>query len=140
METVDCMVLFSRFLLVGIINTIVGLSMMLTLFHIGFTYWLATFIGNVIGACVSFSLNRSFTFKSKQTDMLTVVRFFTVIGVCYSVSYFIGIQLATNMFRLFMSFPSQHIEDAAILFGTALYTVLNFFGQKQFVFVQRPVS
>ncbi|MDP4103968.1 MAG: GtrA family protein [Bacillota bacterium] len=44
---------FVRFLLVGVVNTIVGLSSMYLFLHgFSFSYWVSTFLGYVIGACV----------------------------------------------------------------------------------------
>ena len=56
---------FARFLLVGVFNTLVGLSAsfaFFNLFHLN--YWISTFAGNTIGAIVSYTLNRTFTFRS----------------------------------------------------------------------------
>ena len=58
---------FVRFLMVGVANTIVGLSVMYLLLHLaGLSYWTSTFLGNSVGAVVSFFLNRSFTFRSQE--------------------------------------------------------------------------
>src|SRR5947209_2726841 len=81
---------FIRFLLVGVINTVVGLSAMYLFLH-GFSlsYWASTFIGNIIGACVSYFLNRTFTFKSSTAVGKSMVRFTLVILACYVISYYL---------------------------------------------------
>ena len=82
---------FVRFIMVGVVNTVVGLSVMYLLLHaLGQSYWIATFLGNSIGACVSFLLNRNFTFKSKDSVSKSAVRFIVVILGCYFISYEIG--------------------------------------------------
>ncbi|WP_226037905.1 GtrA family protein [Aquibacillus saliphilus] len=126
--------MFSRFILVGIVNTIVGLSLMYLLFFNGLNYWLSTFIGNLIGACVSYLLNKSFTFHNEKSIQQTIYRFFIVIGSCYFIAYFIGRRSAFLLFDQLLQSPPISIEYISILFGTVLYTLLNYFGQKNFVF------
>ena len=56
---------FARFLLVGLFNTLVGLSASFAFFNLlHLNYWISTFAGNTIGAVVSYTLNRTFTFRS----------------------------------------------------------------------------
>ncbi|MBY0095586.1 GtrA family protein [Mesobacillus maritimus] len=126
---------FFRFLLVGVINTIIGLSIMLILLNLfGWSYWLATFVGNCMGAGVSYILNRSFTFKSNINGSKGIPRFFFVILSCYIVSYSLGeivaatIQLSSQT----LSFISQ--DELAVLIGTVTYTLTNYIGQKTIVF------
>lgn len=126
---------FFRFLLVGLINTAVGLSSMYALLHLAhFSYWWATLTGNTIGAVVSYILNRIFTFQSRAPVAHSAVCFALVIMACYFVSYRLGKQLAYWMMDTITIVPHQYTDDVAILFGTALYTVLNYVGQKRFVF------
>jgi putative flippase GtrA len=125
---------FIRFLLVGIVNTIVGLSTIFVMFYVfHFSYWIATLIGNVVGAFVSYVLNKSFTFRSSQSVRKTILPFFIVMFACYFVSYFIGKEVAYFLFEL-VSIPFLSADDTAILLGSGLYTITNYFGQKQFVF------
>lgn len=125
---------FVRFLLVGVANTIVGLSVMYLLLHLaGFTYWASTFLGNSVGAVVSYFLNRSFTFRSQSSGFKSMLRFVAVILICYFVSYTIG----RNLVEWIVS--SSHVTssfktDIAVLISTGLYTVLNYLLQKLFVF------
>ncbi|MBB2481272.1 GtrA family protein [Bacillus sp. APMAM] len=131
---------FFRFLLVGIINTIIGLSFMylfLHLFH--FSYWLSTFIGNTIGCCVSYFLNKSFTFKSNKSFGSSIIRFILVILICYVFSYYVGEKLALLLFAQLNFLPSIYGKDAAVLFGTGIYTICNYIGQKYFVFRSEPL-
>lgn len=126
---------FLRFLLVGIINTAIGLSSMFLLLNLaGFSYWLATFTGNSIGAGASFFLNRAFTFKSNITLTAGVPKFLAVIGACYLISYSLG-GWAANQILIFDWAAIQVSKDElAVVFGTVLYTAVNYFGQKLFVF------
>lgn len=126
---------FFRFLIVGVINTLVGLSIIYILLHIaGLSFWLATFIGNSIGAVVSYTLNKTFTFKSSATVSKSAIRFIFAILACYFISYYLGKQLANWALDQVPFLPNNYKTDIAVLFGTGLYTITNYFGQKIIVF------
>ena len=132
---------FIRFLLVGVVNTIVGLSAMYLFLHgFSFSYWVSTFLGNIIGACVSYILNRSFTFKSNAAIGTSMVRFAIVILVCYFISYFLGQKIALYLFSQLLFLGTKYAQDAAVLFGTGIYTIMNYLGQRIFVFKQRQTT
>ncbi|WP_462410780.1 GtrA family protein [Neobacillus sp. Marseille-QA0830] len=129
---------FIRFIMVGILNTIVGLSIMYLLLHAaGFSYWLSTFLGNSVGACVSFFLNKSFTFHSENPVPKSAFRFIIVILACYFVSYDLGKYIVLWVLHHNDFLPLNVITDLSVLTGTGLYTVLNYWGQKFFVFPKR---
>lgn len=124
-----------RFLLVGLVNTVIGLSAMYGLLHLaGFSYWWATFGGNSIGAAVSYFLNRSFTFRSNHPVSSTGTRFVLVILICYVIAYPVGKGMAVQIIEAIQIVPANLTEDLAVLFGTGLYTILNYVGQKKVVF------
>lgn len=128
---------FIKFLLVGVINTIVGLSIMYFCYNLlDFTYWSATFIGNAIGAVVSFFLNKNFTFQSKVALLPSMIRFIAVILFCYFVSYKLGLEI-TEWALTMLGYSNELTEQLAILFGSGLYTIMNYFGQRLFVFKQK---
>ena len=72
---------FVRFLLVGAGNTIISLLIMFLLE--GFGYWTSTSIAYIIGATVSFFLNRIYTFYSKEKLLRSAVKFSVNGVVCY---------------------------------------------------------
>jgi putative flippase GtrA len=125
---------FVRFILVGMINTMVGLSVIYLLLHVGgLSYWMSTFLGNAVGAIVSFFLNRSFTFKSQSSVSKSMLRFAAVILFCYVISYSIG----RNVVEFLLSnsgLLSSIKTDIAVFISTGLYTVLNYLCQKFIVF------
>lgn len=122
---------FIKFLLIGILNTFVGLGMMFLLIDaFGWPYWLATSIGNAVGAVVSFSMNRLFTFKSNVSVKHSAPRFAAVIISCYLFSYSLSRLLADSIVTL----VPINKDSLAILFGTGIYTLTNYMGQKWFVF------
>ncbi|MGG0719414.1 GtrA family protein [Robertmurraya massiliosenegalensis] len=122
---------FVRFLLVGCVNTVVGLSTSFVLLKgFGFNYWLATFFGIGVGAICSFVLNRTFTFQSNAALKKAGVRFIIVVLSCYWVSYSLSAIIAG-----FFSFNGPFtIKEVAVFIGAVFYTVTNYFGQKYMVF------
>ncbi|MCL6571568.1 MAG: GtrA family protein [Bacillus sp. (in: Bacteria)] len=132
---------FVRFILVGIVKTIFGLSVMYMCIHgEGFSYWQSTFIGNSIGACVSFYLNRTFTFKSDSAISSSVIRFVTVILCSYFISYRVGQIIVTGLLKSSPYITENVRVNLAVLLGTGLYTVFNYSGQKLFVFSRLKTS
>jgi putative flippase GtrA len=126
---------FTRFLLVGVINTITGLSVIFVLLNVfEFSYWTSTFIGNGVGAAVSYLLNRSFTFNSQIDFTKGIPKFISVILLCYFFSYSISEFVADGVYYLYSTIPFINKEEFAILFGSGLYTITNYFGQRYFVF------
>ncbi|MBV7507034.1 GtrA family protein [Bacillus sp. sid0103] len=123
-----------RFILVGIMNTFIGLVCMFFFLNVaGISYWISTFTGNVIGACFSFLLNRTFTFKSNVSFHKGLPKFFATIFICYFLAYFCSEKLIewTNQFH---PFSTSIEENASVLLGSTLYTIANYLGQKYFVF------
>lgn len=132
---------FVRFIMVGVVNTVVGLSVMYLLLHLlGQSYWIATFVGNSIGAFVSFILNRNFTFKSQNSMSKSAVRFVIVILCCYFLSYEMGRRFVVDILKNNDFIPKNIQTDLSVLVGTCLYTLLNYFGQKLFVFSKEDTA
>jgi putative flippase GtrA len=126
---------FTRFLLVGVVNTLTGLSIIFGLLNVfGFSYWISTFVGNCIGALVSYLLNRTFTFNSQISFTKGVPRFITVILICYFLSFSLSEFVADEVYLLYGTIPLINEDEFAILLGSSFYTISNFFGQRNFVF------
>jgi putative flippase GtrA len=126
---------FTRFLLVGVLNTLVGLSSIYLLLHlIELPYWPATFFGNGIGAACSYMLNKRFTFRASVPLGRSVWKFALVTLVCYLISYWLGDVLTA-------AWPANWAEHVAVLLGSGLYTVLNYLGHRYLTFRQeKPFS
>ncbi|WP_307285664.1 GtrA family protein [Bacillus sp. SORGH_AS_0510] len=123
-----------RFLLVGMVNTSVGLAIMLFLLNVAeASYWISTFTGNAVGACVSFLLNRSFTFKSTVAYHKGLTRFFITILLCYFSSYFVSEKVGEWTSRVLI-ISSETEKNVSVLLGSIFYTISNYLGQKYFVF------
>ncbi|MGV3488522.1 MAG: GtrA family protein [Tuberibacillus sp.] len=126
---------FFRFILVGVINTIVGMSAIYLLMHLfKVNYWLSTSAGTIVGACVSYILNRTFTFKSQRSVAASLPAFFFVMVICYVASYCIGREISPMVLHHMAFISKSLVQDVAVLTGAGLYTIMNYFGQKLFVF------
>ncbi|MFB7142404.1 GtrA family protein [Gottfriedia sp. NPDC056225] len=126
---------FFRFIAVGVLNTIVGLSAIYLLLHLlGLSYWWSTFLGNTIGACVSYLLNRKFTFKSQSSVSKSVPLFIIVILASYFIAYNLGAKIIDFSLSNTDFISDKMKTDLAVLISTGLYTIVNYFGQKLFVF------
>ena len=124
-----------RFLLVGVLNTLVGLSASFALFNLwDWNYWVSTFGGNTIGAVVSYVLNRSFTFRSKASIGSSWWKFVLVILICYFVSYGISWLLAEALASYLTNAGTGWLHNGAILVGNGIYTIGNYVGHKYFTF------
>src|SRR5208282_1728517 len=74
-----------RFLLVGVANTLVGLSAIYLIKWLGEVGdVLANASGYAIGLMVSFVLNRSWTFSHSGAVLPAAVRFFVVFAIAYT--------------------------------------------------------
>lgn len=128
---------FIRFLLVGTVNTIVGLSMIFMLLDLaGLSYWTATFLGNSTGAAVSYFLNRSFTFRSRARIQSSAVRFIFILFLSYILSYSISGMAAEFIQTFTLLGHDVSPEELAVLLGAGIYTSTNYIGQKYLVFTK----
>lgn len=126
---------FVRFILVGILNTICGLSIIFILYNLlHLNYWVSTFVGNSAGAIISYFLNKTFTFNSTQYHGKVIWKFIIIILICYIISYSISHWAGIFIISIFHMSSISLANNIAILLGTGLYTIFNYAGQKLWVF------
>ena len=131
---------FIRFLIVGVINTLVGTAVMFGLYNIAglhkwgqIGYWLSTIGNYTVGSVVSFFLNKHFTFKNKEKGKAVVIRFVINIAVCMTLAY--GIAQKCVELALAGTFLSEQLQgNISMLVGMGLFVLLNYFGQRFFAF------
>lgn len=131
---------FFRFILVGVINTLVGYGVMFGLYNLaglhtwGDTgYWVSSAANYVIGSIVSFFLNKHFTFRNREKGAGVVVRFVVNISVCYLLAYGLA-KPAVSWVLGGMGLSQQLQGNLTMLAGSGLFVVLNYFGQRFFAF------
>ncbi|MCC3378387.1 GtrA family protein [Paenibacillus sp. UY79] len=129
---------FFRFLMVGVLNTLCGMSVMFLLFNtLGMNYWLSTFIGNAVGATVSYFLNKKFTFRNNASHGQTLWRFIFIILICYFLSYCLSYLISHFLISNLSIKNSEILGNLSILIGNIFYTLINYVGQKYVVFSRK---
>ena len=131
---------FIRFLIVGVINTLVGTAVMFGLYNMAglhkwgqIGYWLSPIGNYTVGSVVSFFLNKHFTFKNKEKGKAVVIRFVINIAVCMTLAY--GIAQKCVELALAGTFLSEQLQgNISMLVGMGLFVLLNYFGQRFFAF------
>jgi putative flippase GtrA len=67
---------FWKFILVGILNTVVGMGLQFLFFNLcGWNEWVSSLIGYILGSILSYFLNKYFTFKNKDKGWKPIVKF-----------------------------------------------------------------
>ena len=113
---------FIRYNLVGIVNTIVGFSIIFSLMFLGVTPVISNLIGYIIGSILSFYLNSRYTFRAKPTKR-DAIGFFTILFFSYCLN------LLTLKWLLDIINPYL-----AQFFSAVVYTVSSFLLVKFTVF------
>ena len=123
---------FIKFIIVGIINTIVGAGVMFSLYNIFHcSYWVSSIINYVVWSVVSFFLNKYFTFKSKVFSFKEVLYFTVNIAVCFFIAY--GLAKPFAMYLL-NGYSLSVQENTAMFIGMVIFTGLNYLSQRFIVF------
>ena len=116
---------FVKFVLVGMINTIVGYGTYSLFIFIGMHYLVANVLATIIGIACSFVLNKKITFKESKIDRHMPFRFVSV----YLISFVIG----TINLILLVSFCNIN-EYVAGLINLVVTTLISWFGHKYYSF------
>ncbi len=121
-----------RFIIVGIINTLTGMAIMFGLYNLaGASYWISSAANYVLVSILSFVLNKKFTFRHEGEVAASGVRFAINIGVCYFIAYGVAKPCAVSLLE---GCNTTVQENVAMLLGMCIFTVINYLGQRLFVF------
>lgn len=127
-----------KFILVGIINTLVGTSVMFVLYNIfGASYWFSSAMNYIVGSIVSYFLNKYFTFKYNRKDYKAVIKFVLNITICYLLAYGGAKKI---MILILQDFDTKLRDNLSMIVGMCFFVGLNYLGQKFFVFSQKEDS
>lgn len=123
-----------KFLIVGVINTLVGTAIMFGAYNLlGCSYWVSSAANYILASILSYVLNKKFTFEHEGDVTKSGVRFIINIAACYLIAYGIAKPLAIWLLTG-SSITIQ--ENVAMFVGMCIFTGLNYFGQRFFVFKQ----
>lgn len=121
-----------HFGLVGVINTLMGWVIMAVLYNlVHMNYWLSSGISYFIGSVFSYHANSRVTFKVENKDRGLPWRFAINIIVCYLIAFSVAQPL---MEKILAAQPKVVVDNVAMFLGMCMFIVMNFFGQKIFVF------
>ncbi|PYF07583.1 GtrA family protein [Ureibacillus chungkukjangi] len=123
---------FWKFIIVGVINTIVGTAIMFGFYNfLHFSYWTSSAANYILTSILSFFLNKYFTFQHKGSSWKSALRFAVNIAVCYLLAY----GIAKPVTLLVLADTGQRLqENVAMFVGMVLFTLLNYIGQRFFAF------
>lgn len=117
---------FSKFILVGICNTVLGYIIIFSLMYLlNISPEISNIAGYSVGLIVSYFLNRNFTFQSTQAKRREFLRFFLVFCIAY-VANFLMLEILIYEF-------GTNYGLSQILAG-AVYILFSFFMNKSYVF------
>lgn len=143
---------FISYCLVGVANTIVGLSTAYVFLNVFLSsYIISVAAAYVAGIIVSFFLNKKYTFNNNSNNNLQLfVRFVFAMLPSYIISYYFGyhviqIIVDANIFNHILinlsKFTGSEIarltDNMAVLMSMAIYLVLGFSVNKLVIFKQK---
>lgn len=126
-----------KFIVVGIINTVVGTAIMFGLYNLaGCSYWVSSATNYILTSILSYFLNKYFTFQHKGDSLKSAIRFAITIASCYLLAYGIAKPAVISI----LSGQSKTIQENAAMFaGMCLFVGFNYLGQRFFAFREAKV-
>lgn len=126
---------FIKFVIVGVINTVVGTAVMFVAYNIfHLSYWISSAANYIIGSICSYFLNKYFTFQNKDKSPIIIIKFIINITVCYLVAYGGAKRIILWMLA---DLPTNLQDNIAMVCGMGLFVILNYFGQRFFAFKKK---
>lgn len=124
--------IFMKFVMVGIVNTLIGTTIMFGFYNVfNLNYWISSASNYIIGSLVSYLLNKNFTFRFKEKGYYSLLRFIINILTCYLLAYGIAKPI---MHWILSDFNKTIQENISMLLGMCLFVVFNYLGQRFFTF------
>lgn len=116
----------AKFLSVGVVNTVVGLLIIYaSKWLLGLSDALANAAGYGVGVCVSFMLNRKWTFRDGGAFSPALLRFILVFSIAYPINLLCVLYMIRQLG--FNSYLAQAL-------GTPPYTITFYLANRYFVF------
>ena len=134
---------FGKFILVGVLNTLVGTGLQFLLFNLlGWNEWVSSVTGYFLGSVLSYFLNKYFTFKNQEKGIKPILKFALNISVCYTIAYVIAIPLISyictaNSLTMFGWSVEKFSGNLSMVVGSCLFVACNYIGQRFFAFKEK---
>ena len=124
--------MFLKFILVGLINTLMGSAIMFVLYNAAhLSYWVSSACNYFFTSILSFFLNKYFTFSVRRWSVFMVIAFILTIALSYLLAYGVSKQAMNYLLR---DSSVKIRENVALFTGMCLFTALNYLGQRFVVF------
>lgn len=123
---------FWKFVLVGIVNTLVGTGVMFAAYNLlHLSYWVSSASNYVVGSIVSYFLNKYFTFQNKEKILEATGdvrdKYYNMLSA--------GIWVAKPIVSRILHDQSKSVqENLSMLVGMGAFVVFNYVGQRLVVF------
>ncbi|MBY9077520.1 GtrA family protein [Paenibacillus sp. CGMCC 1.18879] len=115
-----------RFIVVGVLNTIVGFLVFAGYLHfIGDNYFYALLTSHIIGVIHSYIWNNRWTFSVKRFSLQSVIKFILIYTITFIINYL--------LLSLFVSIMGLN-KLIAQLISLFITTLISFFGHKYWSF------
>lgn len=128
---------FVRFGIVGVLNTLIGTSVMFLAYNLlGAGYWVSSALNYIVGSIFSYFANKYFTFRNKGKSPKELFRFVVNISLCYLLAYGLAKPATTFVIHRLLdnALPVNLVEQLAMVCGMVFFVLLNYIGQRFFVF------
>ena len=115
-----------RFIIIGVLNTVIGTTVMFVAYNIGgLGYWISSSLNYIAGSIFSYYANKYFTFKATEKSKREIIRFILNITVCYFVAYGLAKPLISTILGKF-NFGIEIIDQISMVMGMCLFVIINF--------------
>ncbi len=127
---------FLKYVIINLSVSAVGTGLMYLLYNaFNVSYWASSVTNQVFDAVVVFFLDKRFAFNVREWTAKLVVLYIVNTAVCYAIAY--G-TIARPLSRLaFTGMGVTGHENMAMLVGVIAYKILDYFGQRFFVFKKK---
>lgn len=126
---------FIKFIMVGIVNTIVGSTIMYVFYNVfSFGYWFSSASNYFFGSICSYLLNKNITFHYREKGFHSLYRFIFNIIICYLLAYGIAKPV---MHWILTGFNKTILDNVSMALGMCLFVVFNYLGQRFFAFKRK---
>jgi putative flippase GtrA len=115
---------FYRYLAIGVVNTLVGYSIIFGMMYTGVNPFISNASGYAVGISVSYFLNRNFNFRSKSPHKKAIPTFLGVLMTAYLL----------NLLTLYMCIEQGVNKYVSQMIGGGVYVITGFLGSRFLAF------
>ena len=135
-----------NYIIIGVLNFIICTGIMFVLFNMcGFSEHIAPIVNYALGSLIWYLACHYILFRDSKATWQVKFRFVIEVLVCYLVSYYVVAQPVSNWLLRYSSvqaiFDFGGVDkisgNCEMTVGVIVYAIMNYFGQRYFVFTER---